>query len=271
MATEHALTPSGYIEHHLSFNSLSIGDGSFWTIHVDTLVMSVALGMIAMGLIWLVSRGATAGVPTKRQAFVELVFDFVDDQVKNIYHGNRHTFIAPAALTVFIWVFMMNAMDFLPIDIVAKYIVEPIGGEHTFWRSVPTSDINTTFALALTVWFLMIFFAIKSKGLGGWIHELFCSPFGTNPLIWPANFLFNLIEYVSKPLSHSLRLFGNMYAGEVIFLLLGLWAATGVTGTIAGAILGAGWSIFHILIVALQAFIFMMLTVVYLAMAQESH
>jgi F-type H+-transporting ATPase subunit a len=132
MATEHALTPSGYIEHHLSFNSLSIGDGSFWTIHVDTLVMSVALGMIAMGLIWLVSRGATAGVPTKRQAFMELVFDFVDDQVKNIYHGNRHTFIAPAALTVFIWVFMMNAMDFLPIDIVAKYIVEPIGGEHTF-------------------------------------------------------------------------------------------------------------------------------------------
>jgi F-type H+-transporting ATPase subunit a len=171
-------------------------------------------------------------------------------------------------MTVFVWVLLMNAMDFLPIDVVAKGLAA-VGIEK--WRSVPTSDINTTFALALTVWFLMIFFAIKAKGLGGWIHELFCSPFGTSPLVWPANFLFNLIEYVSKPLSHSLRLFGNMYAGEVIFLLLGLWAATGVTGTIAGAILGAGWSIFHILIVALQAFIFMMLTVVYLAMAHESH
>ena len=270
MATEHALTPSSYIEHHLSFNSQSIGNGSFWSLHVDTLVMSVVLGVITLGLIWWVARGATAGVPTKRQAFMELVFDFVDDQVKNIYHGDRHAFIAPAALTVFVWVLMMNAMDFLPVDWVAA-LVAKIGGEHTKWRVVPTSDINTTFALALTVWFLMIYFAIKAKGLGGWIHELFCSPFGTNPLIWPANFLFNLIEYVSKPLSHSLRLFGNMYAGEVIFLLLGLWAATGVTGTIAGTILGAGWSIFHILIVALQAFIFMMLTVVYLAMAKESH
>jgi len=270
MATEeHALTPSGYIAHHLSFNAKSIGNTSFWTLHVDTLVMSVLLGVVAMGLIWWVVRGATAGVPTKRQAFVELVFGFVDDQVKNIFHGNRHSFIAPAALTVFVWVLLMNAMDFLPVDIMAKGIYEPLGLHK--WRSVPTSDINTTFALALTVWFLMIYFAIKVKGLGGWIHELFCSPFGTNPLVWPANFLFNIIEYVSKPLSHSLRLFGNMYAGEVIFLLLGLWAATGVTGTIFGAILGAGWSIFHILIVALQAFIFMMLTVVYLAMAHESH
>jgi F-type H+-transporting ATPase subunit a len=271
MATEHALTPSGYISHHLSFNTMSIGEGGFWTLHIDSLVMSVLLGVIAMGLIWWVVRGATAGVPTKGQAFMELLFGFVDDQVKNIYHGNRHTFIAPAALTVFVWVLLMNAMDFLPIDVVAEFIIKQLGDEHTAWRSVPTSDINTTFALALSVWFLMIFFAIKAKGLGGWIHELFCSPFGTSPLVWPANFLFNLIEYVSKPLSHSLRLFGNMYAGEVIFLLLGLWAATGVTGTIAGAILGAGWSIFHILIVALQAFIFMMLTVVYLAMAHESH
>ncbi len=269
MSTEHALTPSGYIAHHLSFNTQSIGSGSFWTLHVDTLVMSVLLGVVAMLLIWSVVRGATAGVPSKAQAFVELLFGFVDDQVKNIFHGNRHSFIAPAALTVFVWVLLMNAMDFLPIDVMAHFVYEPLGLEK--WRSVPTSDVNTTFALALTVWFLMIFFAIKAKGLGGWIHELFCSPFGTNPLIWPANFLFNLIEYVSKPLSHSLRLFGNMYAGEVIFLLLGLWAATGLTGTIAGAILGAGWSIFHILIVVLQAFIFMMLTVVYLAMAHESH
>jgi len=247
---EHALTPSGYIEHHLSFNAQPVAEGSgFWTLHVDTFVMSVVLGLLVMGLVWLVARKASAGVPTKGQAFVELVFGFIDDQVKNIFHGNRHSFIAPTALTVFLWVFAMNAMDFLPVDWVAG-IVSFFGGPDAKWRAVPTSDINTTFALALSIWILMIFFAIKVKGLGGWIHELFCAPFGTKIWVWPANFLFNMIEYVSKPLSHSLRLFGNMYAGEVIFLLLGLWAATGVTGTIAGAILGAGWSIFHILIVA---------------------
>ncbi len=163
----------------------------------------------------------------------------------------------------------MNAMDFLPVDIMAWFYHHVLGQEH--WRSVPTADINATFALALSVWLLMIFFNIKVKGFGGWIHELFCAPFGSNPFIWPANFAFNMIEYISKPLSHSLRLFGNMYAGEIIFLLLGMWAATGVTGTIAGALLGWGWGIFHILIVILQAFIFMMLTVVYIAMAHESH
>ncbi len=293
MATEHAqqaenaLTPSEYIQHHLSFNTHSVGEGSFWTLNVDSLVMSVVLGLLVMGLVWLVARKATSGVPSKGQAFVELIFGFVDEQVKNIFHGDRHSFIAPTALTVFLWVLAMNAMDFLPVDGVAT-IAEWVGGEHAKWRPVPTSDINTTFALALAVWILMIFFSIKVKGLGGWIHELFYAPFGgakffkpktalgalgllLSPLLFVANFAFNIIEYVSKPLSHSLRLFGNMYAGEVIFLLLGMWAATGLVGMVAGAVLGAFWSIFHILIVALQAFIFMMLTVVYLAMAHESH
>ncbi len=268
MSTE-ALTPTGYINHHLSFFKHPFGQGSFWTLHVDTVVMSLLLGVLAFGFLWWVVRGATAGVPTKRQAFVELTMEFVDEQVKGIFHGNRHSFVAPAALTVFIWVLLMNAMDFLPVDIMG-WVYEHVFHLHT-WRSVPTADVNTTFALALSIWFLMIYFNIKVKGFGGWIHELFCTPFGGNPLLWPANFLFNLIEYVSKPLSHSLRLYGNMYAGEIIFLLLGLWAATGVAGTVFGAILGAGWAIFHILIVALQAFIFMMLTVVYLAMAHESH
>jgi F-type H+-transporting ATPase subunit a len=142
--------------------------------------------------------------------------------------------------------------------------------EHGF-RIVPTADVNTTFALALTVWALMIGFAIKEKGLGGFIHELFCAPFGANPLLWPLNFLFNLVEYVSKPLSHSLRLFGNMYAGEIIFLLLWMMASAGVTFAVISTGLGLLWAIFHILIVALQAYIFMMLTVVYLQMAHESH
>lgn len=269
MSTEHALTASSYIEHHLSFNVKQVAQGGFWSINFDTLIVSALLGVVAFGLLWLVVRSATAGVPSKRQAFVELLVEFIDEQVKGIFHGDRNKFVAPLALTVFVWVLVMNAMDFLPIDIMAWVYHNVFGQEH--FRAVPTSDINTTFALALSVWLLMIFFSIKVKGLGGWIHELFCAPFGSNPLVWPANFLFNLIEYVSKPLSHSLRLFGNMYAGEIIFLLLGMWAATGLAGTIFGALLGAGWAIFHILIVVLQAFIFMMLTVVYIAMAHESH
>ena len=269
MSTEGALTPSEYITHHLTFNTKAIGEGAFWSLNIDSLVMGVLLGIISMALIWMVARKATAGVPSKGQAFVELMFGFIDDQVKNIFHGDRHAFIAPAALTVFIWVLVMNSMDFLPIDVMAHFIYAPLGIHE--WRSVPTSDINTTFALAIAVWILMIYFGIKVKGFGGWIHELFTAPFGSKIWVWPANFLFNIIEYISKPLSHSLRLFGNMYAGEVIFLLLGLLASTSVTGVFFGALLGAGWSIFHILIVGLQAFVFMMLTVVYLSMAHEGH
>lgn len=269
MSTENTLTPSSYIEHHLAFNAQQVGDTSFWTLHWDTLAVSWVLGLVVFGLLWWVVRGATAGVPNKRLAFVELLVGFVDDQVKGIFHGDRNAFVAPAALTVFVWVLVMNAMDFLPVDVMAWVYHNIFGQDH--FRAVPTSDINTTFALALSVWLLMIFFSIKVKGLGGWIHELFCSPFGAHPLVWPANFLFNLIEYISKPLSHALRLFGNMYAGEIIFLLLGMWAATGLAGTVFGALLGAAWGIFHILIVVLQAFIFMMLTVVYIAMAHESH
>lgn len=268
MAAGAELTPTSYITHHLGFLQKPVGTGDFWVLHVDTIVTSIILGILAFGFLWWVVRGATVGVPNKRQAFVELAIEFIDDQVKGIFHGDRHAFVAPAALTVFVWVLLMNAMDFLPVDIMAK-ILGAVGLHE--WRMVPTADVNTTFALALAVWFLMIFYSVKVKGLGGWIHELFCSPFGSNPLLWPANFLLNIIEYVSKPLSHSLRLYGNMYAGEIIFLLLGLWAATGLAGTVFGAILGAGWAIFHILIVVLQAFIFMMLTVVYLAMAHESH
>jgi F-type H+-transporting ATPase subunit a len=267
MAAEQ-LTPTEYINHHLSFMAEPIGKGGFWTLHVDSLVVSVLLGILGVGLFWLVARGATSGVPSKKQAFVELAFDFIDEQVKGIFHGDRHKFVAPAAFTVFFWVLLMNAMDFLPVDIVGLGTHHI--SEHGF-RIVPTADVNTTFALALSVWLMMIYYSIKVKGLGGWTHELFCAPFGSNPLLWPANFLFNVVEYVSKPLSHSLRLYGNMYAGEIIFLLLWLWAATGIVGTVAGVVLGLGWSIFHILIVALQAYIFMMLTIVYISMAHESH
>lgn len=269
MAAGTELTPSQYIQHHLTFFQKPVGDGGFWTINVDSVLTAVLLGVIGFGFLWWVVRGATAGVPGKRQAFVELLIQFIDDQVKGIFHhGDRNRFVAPAALTVFVWVVLMNAMDFLPIDILAAPL-RWLGFPE--FRPVPTADVNTTFALALSVWVLMIGFAIAAKGLGGWIRELFCAPFGSNPLLWVFNFLFNVVEYVSKPLSHSLRLFGNMYAGEILFLLLWMWAATGLAGTIFGSILGLGWAIFHILIVLLQAYIFMMLTVVYISMAHEHH
>ena len=232
------------------------------------MVVSAVVGLLTFGFLAWVIRGATAGVPGKRQAFVEYLLVFIDDEVKGVFHGDRK-FIAPLAVTVGLWILFMNAMDFLPVDIMGL-LYEGVFHQPNF-RQVPTADVNTTFALALGVWFLMIFYTIKIKGLGGWIHELFCAPFGSNPLLWPANFLFNLVEYISKPLSHSLRLFGNMYAGEIIFLLLWLWAATGLVGTVFGALLGGAWAIFHILIVGLQAFIFMMLTIVYLSMAHETH
>jgi F-type H+-transporting ATPase subunit a len=269
MAAGKDFNATDYIQHHLTFLTKPVGDGGFWALNVDSLLTAVLVGVLGLGLMWWIVRGATSGVPNRRQAFIELAFEFIDDQVKGIFHhGDRHRFIAPAALTVFVWVLLMNAMDFLPIDWVAGAF--GLAGVHA-WRPVPTADINTTFALALSVWLLMIGFAIAAKGLGGWIHELFCAPFGSNPLLWPANLLFNFIEYVSKPLSHSLRLFGNMYAGEIIFLLLWLLAATGIFGSALAVVLGLGWAIFHILIVVLQAYIFMMLTVVYIAMAHEHH
>jgi len=262
-------SPSEYIGHHLTFAEKSLGEGGFWTLNVDSLIVGILLGVVGLGFFWWVARGATSGVPSKRQAFVELCFDFVDSQVKGIFHGDRHKFVSPLALTVFVWVILMNAMDFLPADWVAM-VTGALGAHHGF-RVVPTADVSTTFALSLSVWALMIGFAIKVKGVGGFIHELFCAPFGSNPLLWPLNFLFNIVEYISKPLSHSLRLFGNMYAGEIIFLLLWLLASAAVGWSVVAIILGWGWAIFHILIVALQAYIFMMLTIVYVQMAHEGH
>jgi F-type H+-transporting ATPase subunit a len=272
MAAEHELTPSSYIGHHLAFFEQPVGQGGFWTLNLDSLITGAVLGILGIGFLWWVVRGATSGVPNKRQAFVELACDFVDRQAKDIFHGDRK-FIAPVALTVFVWVLLMNAMDFLPVDIMAwfTHFFAPHG-----FRIVPTADVNTTFALALSVWLLMIYFSIAVKGLGGWIHELFCTPFGIKPL-WASpllaffNLLFNTVEYISKPLSHSLRLFGNMYAGEIIFLLLWMLAGAGLVGTLAAVPLGVVWAIFHILIVVLQAYIFMMLTIVYISMAHESH
>ena len=269
MAAATQITPSEYIQHHLTFFTKPVGEGAFWALNVDSLLVSILLGFVGVGFVWWVMRGATAGVPNRRQAMVELLLEFVDEQAKGIFqHGDRHRFVAPLALTVFVWVVLMNAMDFLPADLVA--LVTHNISDHGF-RYVPTADVNTTFGLSISVLLLTIYFGISVKGFGGWVHELFCAPFGAHPLLWPANFLFQMVEYVSKTLSHSLRLFGNMYAGEILFLLLWMWAATGLAGTVFGSILGLGWAIFHILIVLLQAYIFMMLTIVYISMAHEHH
>ncbi len=261
------LTPTEYMSHHLSFQTMNVGG---YTINIDTLATTVFLAIVTFGFLWWIVRGATAGVPNRRQAFVEMMFDFIGGQAQGIFtHGDANKFVAPLAFTVGLLVLVLNSMDFLPIDVMSKFYEHVLGQEH--WRGVPTADINTTFALAITVWLLMLFFSVKVKGLGGWIHELFCAPFGSFFLLWPFNFAFNLIEYVSKPLSHSLRLFGNMYAGELIFLLLGMLASIGWFGAFWAAIFSTLWALFHILIVGLQAYIFMMLTIVYITMAHEHH
>jgi F-type H+-transporting ATPase subunit a len=271
-----------YIQHHLTFLTKPVRDaGPFWMVNWDTIAVSVVLGIVMLGFMWAITRKATTGVPSRVQAFVELAVDFVNEQARSLFQHDLRT-VAPIALTVFVWVLLMNAMDFLPVDWTAGFF-ETVLHVHN-WRYVPTADVNTTFALALSVFALMIFYNIKNKGLGGWLHELFATPFGIRPL-WASpllvffNLLFNAIEYLSKPLSHSLRLYGNMYAGEIIFLLLALFASAAadmafqwaaVTFVVSAA-LNLAWAIFHILIVVLQAYIFMMLTVVYIAMAHEHH
>jgi F-type H+-transporting ATPase subunit a len=275
-AAEHAArtgpaNSTEYITHHLTH--LKVGEG-FWTLHVDTMFMSIVLGFLALGLFWMASRKATTGVPGKWQAFVEMVVEFVDTQVKEVFHLDRR-FLAPVALTIFVWVFFMNAMDLLPLDLPGK--VAALFGLH-YWRVVPTADVNTTFAMSITVLVIVIAFAFKAKGAGGYMHELFTAPFGAHPVLWVPNFLLNMVELLSKPVSLAMRLFGNMYAGELVFMLIALlgagWAGFTIgssLGMIGQILAGSAWAIFHILIITLQAFIFMVLTIVYTAMATEHH
>ena len=263
-----------YIEHHLTHNTGSVFGSSF---HWDTWLVSLGLGLMFVLWFGLMARRATAGVPSKGQAFVEMVVEFVEGQVKDVFHGDRR-FIAPLALTIFMWVLFMNAMDLLPLD-VAGGLVTLFGGHeaahHTFFRVVPTADVNTTFAMSLSVFFLVIFYSIKAKGFGGWTLELFTAPFhaegmvGKVALILP-NIILNLVEYLSKPVSLAMRLFGNMYGGELVFMLIAGLLTSWITFPF-GVVFGALWGIFHILIILLQAFIFMMLTVVYISMAHDHH
>jgi len=271
MAGEAPASSTEYITHHLTH--YSVGHG-FWSYHVDTIFMSVLLGLVTLGIFYSAARRATVGVPNKWQTAVEMLVEFVDTSVKEVFHLDR-SFLAPLALTIFVWVFLMNAMDLLPLDLPGK-VAGWFGIHH--WRVVPTADANTTFAMSLTVLVVVLYYSVKSKGLGGYTHELFTAPFGAHPLLWVPNFFLNLVELLSKPISLAMRLFGNMYAGELVFMLIALLGAGvlhftigGTAGFIGQLVMGFAWAGFHILIIILQAFIFMILTVVYSAMATEHH
>jgi F-type H+-transporting ATPase subunit a len=259
------LTSADYIQHHLKNLSISVGEGGFWTLHVDTLVMSLVLGLIMVFAFWLATRKATAGVPGKWQAFVEIVLEFVDGQARDAYHGPSRL-VTPIAITLFCWILMMNFVKMIPADFIAMPLEWM--GVH-YWKPVPTADLNATFGMSFSVFFLMIFFALRAKGLGGFIHELFTAPFGK--WMFPANLLLNAVELLSKPVSLAMRLFGNMFAGEVLFLLIWALGGAGLLGMAASGALGLGWMLFHLLVIPLQAFIFMMLSIVYLSLMEEGH
>ncbi|MES2320650.1 MAG: F0F1 ATP synthase subunit A [Pseudomonadota bacterium] len=282
-AAVHAPTSGEYIKHHLGHNASAQQTGifDFSIVHYDTIFWSVTLAIVAGLLLWMAARRATSGVPGRFQGLVEMVVELVEDQSKAIVHGDR-SFIAPLALTVFVWVLLMNSMDFLPVDMFATMFrvlgIHGAGGHEPFFRVVPTADLNGTFGMALVIFGAMIFYNLKIKGVGGFIHELFCAPFGSHPALWIFNLGLNIIEFAAKTVSLAMRLFGNMFAGELIFLLIALLGATWVGFTtqsllLAGLQVAAGsiWAIFHILIVLLQAFIFMMLTLVYIGQAHEGH
>ncbi|WP_018691241.1 F0F1 ATP synthase subunit A [Algicola sagamiensis] len=264
MAAGGELTSTGYIKHHLT--NWSVGEG-FWTWHVDTLAWSIGLGILFISLFRYVGVRATTGVPGKLQCFIEMIVEFVDDNVKSTFHG-RNPIIAPLALTIFVWVFLMNLMDLVPVDfipVLAQQIGAAMGYDphHVYMKIVPTTDLNMTVALALGVFTLMIYYSIKIKGVGGFVKELTMHPFN-HPAFIPVNFILETVTLLAKPLSLALRLFGNLYAGELIFILIALLGLYQLP-------LHFPWAVFHILVIVLQAFIFMMLTIVYLSMAHEDH
>jgi F-type H+-transporting ATPase subunit a len=271
MSQSTPITADEYIHHHLTY--WTVGHG-FWSLDLDTLLVSVSLGFLFFFSFWLIARRATSGVPGRWQNFIEMVVGFVDTQVKETFHG-RNKLIAPLALTIFAWVWLMNFMDMIPVDLlprIAQWIGMAGGAdpEHVYLKVVPTNDLNMTFAMSLTVFMLTLFFSVKVKGPLGYAKELLTHPFAARNifakllLVLP-NLLLNVVETLAKPVSLSLRLFGNMFAGEILFILIALmpwWAQWP---------LSFAWTGFHLLIITIQAFLFMMLTVVYLSMAHESH
>ena len=285
MAAEHGPTAGEYIVHHLTHlqNQPAKAVVDFSVFNIDSLFFSITLGVLVCWVLWLAARKATSGVPGRFQAAVEMLVEMVETQAKGIVHNaNSRKLVAPLALVVFLWIFMLNAMDLLPVDLIPviwEAIYGAAGGDphHAYMRVVPTADLSISMGLSVSVLIVCLVYNVKIKGLGGWIHELFTAPFGAHPLLWPFNFAMQMIEFIAKTVSHGMRLFGNMYAGELIFMLIalmgGAWAftATGIGLAIGHIIAGTAWAIFHILIITLQAFVFMMLTLVYIGQAHDAH
>lgn len=278
MAAEGSAPTAGeYIVHHLQH--LTAGSG-FWTVNVDSIFYSIVLGVLTVWVLRMAARSATAGVPGKFQAAVEVLVEMVENQAKGIVHNaTSRKLVAPLALTVFIWVFLMNAMDLIPVDLLPAiwHIAGPAIGAPDYMRVVPTADLSITMGLSVGVLLVCLVYNVKIKGAGGWIHELFTAPFGNSIFLYPFNFAMQIIEFVAKTVSHGMRLFGNLYAGELIFMLIalmgGAWSlsATGIGLAIGHVIAGTVWAIFHILIITLQAFVFMMLALVYIGQAHDAH
>ena len=286
MAVEgHALTSGEYIVHHLTHlhNATPKGLVDLSVINFDSLFFSTLLGVLMCYVLWRAARRTTPGVPGRFQAAVEILFEWVENEAKGIVHNAQsRKLVAPLALAVFLWVTLLNTMDLLPVDLLPliwKWLYGITGHdpEHAYLRVVPTADLSVTMGLSVAVLLLCLIYNIKIKGLGGWIHELFTAPFGNHWLLYPFNFAMQIIEFIAKTFSHGMRLFGNMYAGELIFLLIAMLGGA-FTLSATGFLLAAGhifagtvWAIFHILIIVLQAFIFMMLTLVYVGQAHDSH
>jgi F-type H+-transporting ATPase subunit a len=284
-------TPGEYIRHHLTHLTNQkqgfIVDFSVW--NIDSIVFSSVLGALVCFMLWRAARVATAGVPGRFQAAVEMLVEMVDSQAKGVIHNAQsRKLVAPLALTVFCWIFAMNFMDMLPVDLLPKlwelyYGATGHDPHHAYLRVVPTADLSTTLGLSISVLLLCLFYNIKIKGFGGWTHELVTAPFGTskNPvwavLLGLTNFLMQMIEFVAKTVSHGMRLFGNMFAGELVFMLIALlggFATLSLTGGllfVGHLIAGTVWTLFHILVITLQAFIFMMLALIYLGQAHDAH
>ena len=283
-AAANAPSAGEYVVHHLTqLNTTGHAQTSivdFSVVNLDTIFFSVAMGVLGLFFMLRIARKVTSGVPGRAQAALEILIEFVANQANSIIHSKEsRRFVAPLGLTVFVWIFLMNSMDFLPVDLLPRFWQWLTGNPHAFLRVVSTADLNGTLGMSISVLLLCIWYNIKIKGLGGWLHELFTAPFGNHPLLYLPNFLMQMIEFMAKTVSHGMRLFGNMYAGELLFMLIALMGAAyggslGLTGPVlwlGHVIAGTAWAIFHILIVLLQAFIFMMLALVYIGQAHESH
>lgn len=287
-ASEQAPTSGEYIVHHLTHlqNKTQTEVVDFSVINMDSVFWSITLGVIACSFMYFAARRATSGAPGRVQALVEMIYEMVDSQAKGIVHNaTSRIFVVPLAMVIFVWIFLMNFMDMLPVDLIPSiwHVAGPAMGAKDYMRVVPTADLSVTMGMAVAVLMICIYYNIKIKGLGGWAHELVCAPFGTskNPIfaaiLGVINFAMQMIEFVAKTVSHGMRLFGNLYAGELIFMLIALLggsfalSGSGLFVTFMHIVAGTAWTIFHILVITLQAFVFMMLTLVYLGQAHDSH